>query len=275
MPDIRDPDLRVLLRKIHSRTGIDLSQYKDNYISRRLLTRLRSNGVNSYREYIKVLDERPEEYDKAIDAFTINVSEFFRDKETYRAIREQVIPAIIAEKNRFGRRMIRIWSAGCAGGEEIYSISIILNEVLGDDYDRFTISLYATDIDDACMNRAKEGIYDRLLLRNVDKPLIEKYFINMENGKLAVKDRVKRNIHYKHFDLISGEKFGSYFDMILCRNVMIYFSDEQKRKLLMELYNSLSSGGYLVIGKTETLVGESRNLFEVVNNLERIYRRPG
>lgn len=274
MQEIADPDLRHLIRKVHDKTGIDLGQYKDNYITRRLSTRMKALGATTYRNYTTMLDTSPGEYDKVVDAFTINVSEFFRDKEVYKVIREKVIPDIVAEKNRTNRRTLRVWSAGCACGEEVHSISMILNEVLGNDYDRFTVRLYATDIDAACMNRAKEGIYDPASLRNVDKKFIDKYTEPVPNGKLAVTDKVKRNVTFKHFDLINGGLFGSYFDLILCRNVMIYFSDDQKKKLLMQFYNCLSAGGYMVIGKTETLVGESRTAFEPVNSLERVYRRP-
>ncbi|MCD1294162.1 hypothetical protein CUJ83_04030 [Methanocella sp. CWC-04] len=274
MSEVIDPELRMLLRKVHDRTGIDLCQYKDNYITRRVSTRLKALNVSTYREYMKALDTMPGEYEKIVDAFTINVSEFFRDKETFKVIMHTVIPSIINEKTVQGRKMIRIWSAGCACGEEVHSISMILHELLGSSYDKFTISLYATDIDDACMKKAKDGVYEMTSFRNVDKALLEKYTVPSESGKLALKPEIKRNIHYRRYDLIKGDKFGSFFDLILCRNVMIYFSEEQKKKLLMDFYNSLSSSGYLVIGKTETLVGDSRNLLEVVNNQERIYRKP-
>lgn len=274
MSEVIDPELLALLKKIHAKTSVDLTQYKDNYIVRRISTRLKACNVTTYREYMKALDTLPGEYDKVVDAFTINVSEFFRDKDTYKVIKEVVLPSIVSSKVQSGRKMIRVWSAGCACGEEVHSISILLNDLLGADYDKYTVSLYATDIDDVCMNKAREGVYDISSLKNVDKALMDKYVDRLDNGKAAVKAPVKRNIRYKHHDLITGGKFGSYFDLILCRNVMIYFSEEQKKKLLMEFYNSLSSGGYLVIGKTETLVGDSRNVLEAVNNMERVYRKP-
>ncbi len=274
MEDIPDPELRNLIRKIHSRTGIDLGQYKDSYIARRLSTRMKVLGANTYRSYNQMLDSNADEFDKVVDAFTINVSEFFRDKDAYKVIREKVMPAIVAEKVSTGRRSIRIWSAACACGEEVYSISMILHDVLGKEYDKFTIRLYATDIDDACMKRAQEGLYDPVSLKNVDKAYMERFTTTTPAGKIAVNDSVKRNVTFRHYDLINGGAFGNYYDLILCRNVMIYFSEPQKKKLIAHFYEALNPGGYLVIGKTETLTTDMKSSFATAYGIERIYRKP-
>jgi chemotaxis protein methyltransferase CheR len=274
MEEIHDPELRSLILKVRSRTGIDLGQYKDSYITRRLSTRMKTLGAPTYRKYSALLDSAPGEYDKVVDAFTINVSEFFRDKEAFKVLKEKIFPAILAEKNSTGRRGLRIWSAGCACGEEIHSISMILNDLLGNDYGKYTLRLYATDIDEACMQRARDGIYDPVSLKNVDKKYLERFTHPAPDGRIAINDDVKRNITFRRFDLIDGGTFGNYFDLILCRNVMIYFSDPQKSKLINSFFNSLNAGGYLVIGKTETLTGDTRNIFTTVNGIERIYQKP-
>jgi chemotaxis protein methyltransferase CheR len=274
MEEILDPDLRTLIVKVRDRTGIDLGQYKDSYITRRLSTRMKVLGAPTYRKYSAMLDTAPGEYEKVVDAFTINVSEFFRDKETFKVIKDKVIPAMVAEKKGSGRRNLRIWSAGCACGEEVYSISMILNDLLGSEYGQYTVRLYATDIDEACMQRAKEGLYDPVSLKNVDKKYIGQFTHPTPDGKIAVNDDIKRNVTFRRFDLIDGGTFGAYFDIILCRNVMIYFSDPQKSRLINSFFNALNSGGYLVIGKTETLTSDTRNSFVPVNGLERIYQKP-
>lgn len=274
MEEIHDPELRSLILKVRNRTGIDLGQYKDSYITRRLSTRMKTLGAPTYRKYSAMLDSAPGEYDKVVDAFTINVSEFFRDKEAFKVMKEKIFPAMIAEKNNTGRRGLRIWSAGCACGEEIHSISMILNDLLGNDYGKYTLRLYATDIDEACMQRARDGIYDPASLKNVDKKYLERFTHPAPYGKIAINDDIKRNITFRRFDLIDGGNFGNFFDLILCRNVMIYFSDPQKSKLINAFFNSLNSGGYLVIGKTETLTGDTRNIFVTVNGIERIYQKP-
>ncbi|HMK45776.1 MAG TPA: protein-glutamate O-methyltransferase CheR [Methanocella sp.] len=274
MQEISDPDLRLLIKRVKDHTGIDLGQYKDSYITRRLSTRMKFFNVSKYQEYLSILDTAPNEYEKVVDAFTINVSEFFRDIEVYNVISKQVIPDIVEKKKRSGRRNLHVWSAGCACGEEVYSISMVLHEVLGRDYNNLLIKLYATDIDEACMVKARQGIYNPSSLKNVDRTYMNKYTTTMPDGKISVKDEVKSNVAFRAFDLIKGGKLGTFFDLILCRNVMIYFSDEQKAKLLMEFYNSLLPGGYLIIGRTETLVGESKTAFKPVNSMERVYMRP-
>jgi chemotaxis protein methyltransferase CheR len=274
MEEIRDPELRSLINKVRDRTGIDLGQYKDSYITRRLSTRMKTLGAPNYRKYSAMLDTAPGEYELVVDAFTINVSEFFRDKETFRVIKEKIFPAMIAEKKSTGRQGLRIWSAGCACGEEVYSISMILNDLLGSEYGKYTLRLYATDIDEACMQRAKDGLYDPVSLKNVDKKYMDRFTHPAPDGKIVVNDDIKRNVTFRRFDLIDGGSFGNFFDLILCRNVMIYFSESQKSKLINSYFNSLNSGGYLVIGKTETLTPDTKNSFVAVNGIERIYQKP-
>lgn len=274
MENITDPELRNLIRKVHGKTGIDLGQYKDSYIARRLSTRMKALGAPTYGSYARMFDTNADEYDKVVDAFTINVSEFFRDKDAYRVIKDKVIPAIVADKVSTGRRSLRIWSAGCACGEEVYSISMILHDVLGKEYDKFAIRLYATDIDDVCMKKAQEGLYDPVSLKNVDKTFLDRFTTGTPAGKIAVNDTIKRNVTFRHYDLINGGPFGGYFDLILCRNVMIYFSEPQKKKLIGHFFDSLNPGGYLVIGKTETLTTDTRSAFVPAYGLERVYRKP-
>ncbi len=274
MEPIRDPELHNILFKVRARTGIDLGQYKESYIRRRLSMRMKALGAPTYRRYAALLDASPGEYEKVVDAFTINVSEFFRDRDTFLFIREQVLPAILAEKRRTGRRSLRVWSAACACGEEIYSISMILNDLLGGEYGSFKVKLYATDIDDACMARAKEGTYDPASLKNVDRAYLERFTRPGPDGRVTLTEDVRRDVVFRHFDLIGGSAFGGYFDLILCRNVMIYFSEPQKRKLVATFLTALNPGGYLVIGKTETLPGDNRSDFLAFNGPERVYRKP-
>ena len=274
MEPISDPELRNLIFKVRARTGIDLGQYKDSYIKRRLSMRMKVLGTPTYRRYADLLDTSPEEYEKVVDAFTINVSEFFRDRDTFLFIREKVLPAILAEKKRTGRRSLRVWSAACACGEEVYSVSMILNDLLGGEYDSFKVKLYATDIDDVCMARAKEGTYDPASLKNVDRAYLERFTRPGPDGRVTLTEDVRRNVVFRHLDLIGGSAFGGYFDLILCRNVMIYFSEGQKKKLVAAFLTALNPGGYLVIGKTETLPGDSRSSFLTLSSQERIYCKP-
>ena len=274
MSEISEDDqaFSALKRRIYRDRGLDTSQYKDSYIKRRLATRMRANGVTNYLEYMRLLSKNPDEYKPLLNALTINVTEFFRNPETYKVIKG-ILRDIIEEKERLNRSLIRIWSAGCSSGEEPYSIAILLCEILGNRINNFNISIHATDIDDRILIKAKAGEYQKDHLKNVSKACLHKYFIfDRESDMYTVKEELKKLIKFKKHDLISGRKLG-LFDMILCRNVVIYFSRELQERLYMDFYDSLTEGGYFVMGKTESLIGEAHVKAESFNKPERIYRK--
>lgn len=263
----------LLKKKIYDRTGVDCSNYKDNYLKRRLELRMKARGVGtSYSEYNRFLDNNPDEYKSLLDVITINVTEFFRDTETFDAFRSEVLPQLLSEKRKRKSKILRIWSAGCSIGEEPYTISIILHEKLGVELNNFLTSIHATDIDEKALSAAKAGIYDVQALKNISKHQVSKYFNSDGNGKYCIKDKVKHLVRFQQHDLFSDKKF-SHFDIILCRNVMIYFGKEFQNQLLLDFYNALNMGGYLILGRTETMPGEARERFACVNTRERIYKK--
>lgn len=266
-----DRAFEAVKKKIYDMRGLDTRQYKDSYIKRRLATRMRATGVESYGEYLGVLNRNAEEFNPLLNALTINVTEFFRNPETYEAI-EDVLKELILEKEKKGRNLIRIWSAGCSSGEEPYSIAILLSEILKDRLNDFNISIHATDVDNAILERAKAGEYKIETFKNIKKLYLTKYFTREEDSYI-VKNDVKRFIKFKRHDLISEKKLG-LFDAVLCRNVVIYFSKDLQERLYMHFYNSLVAGGYFIMGKTETLLGEAQSKFKPVNKSERIYQKP-
>ncbi|RLG37800.1 MAG: protein-glutamate O-methyltransferase CheR [Candidatus Alkanophagales archaeon] len=261
----------ILKRKISKKTGLDCYKYKDNYLRRRIDIRMKESGVSSYREYLRFLDEHPEEYVALLDKITVNVTQFFRDVEAFQVFKNEVLPQLLSEKKRRGSKILRIWSAGCATGEEPYTIAIILHEMLGGELKSFLVSILATDIDEQALKVAVAGLYEGASLRNVERRIVKKHFEH-ENGKYRIKDDIRRLVRFKKHDLISGEKF-SHFDVIFCRNVMIYFSKELQGRLLMDFYEALNDGGFLILGRTETLVGAAKEKFACVNARERIYQK--
>ncbi|MDY6931072.1 MAG: protein-glutamate O-methyltransferase CheR [Halobacteriota archaeon] len=260
----------AIKRRIFEVRGLDTRQYKDSYIKRRLAVRMRANSAETYMDYLQILKKKTEEFNPLMDSLTINVTEFFRNPETYQAV-EGIFRDIIVEKKNRGRNLLRIWSAGCSSGEEPYSIAILLSEILGDEISDFNITIYATDIDPIILNKAKAGVYKSENLKNVSEARIDKYF-KSSGEDYIIRDEIKRMIRFQKLDLIADKKSKS-FDMILCRNVVIYFSRELQERLYMDFYTSLNHNGYFVMGKTETLVGESMNRFKSVNKSERIYQK--
>ncbi len=266
---------KLLKKKIYEKTGIDCSLYKDTYLKRRIDLRMKAIGVGtSYNEYYRYLGKNPAEYDTLMDGITINVTEFFRDITTFDAFKNDVIPEVLAYKKKRKSKIIRIWSAACSIGEEPYTIGIILHEKLGTEIKNFLISIQATDLDAKALNVAKAGIYDASALKKLKKFMVSRYFDAVEGGKYRIKSNVKQLVRFQQHDLISGKKF-LHFDVIFCRNVLIYFGKELQNQLFLDFYNALNDGGYLIIGRTETLTGEAREKLLCVNTRERVYRKAG
>jgi chemotaxis protein methyltransferase CheR len=262
----------ALLKKAILRdTGLACGNYKDGYLRRRIGARMRAVGAGTYAEYVRLLDSEQAEREMLLDDITINVTAFFRDSETFRVLEEEVVPAIVYEKAVNNRRMIRFWSAGCSSGEEAYSLAIILRHLLGDDLKKFVTTVQGTDIDDACLRIAKRGEYFPEQVENVRPEFLRDYF-TFDGEAYKINEDIDGMMRFVRQDLFENKKPG-YFDLISCRNVLIYLSKDMQDRLFMEFFRALNRGGYLVIGKTETIFGEARDRFATVSGRERIYRK--
>ncbi len=225
----------------------------------------------TYRDYMLVLNKNPSEYDALVDALTINVSSFFRDRGTFDVIEHTVLPELIASKEKHNKNILRLWSAGCASGEEPYSLAICLRELLGDRIEDFTISIYATDIDEASLRKAKSAEYDGEAVRGDEEKRLRRYFTH-HDGKYTPKRKVKEVVKFRRHDLITDRPL-LHLDVVLCRNVLIYFSRELQDKLFEKFDDGLNPGGCLVIGKTETLTGRANKMFRPIDVKERVYQK--
>jgi chemotaxis protein methyltransferase CheR len=233
---------------------------------------MRANNVSSYNEYLNFLSKHPDEYTKLADALTINVTKFLRNYESFEIIGNEIIPNIFKHKEEQGRRIVRLWSAGCSSGEEPYTLAILIDRFLKDKIRNFHLKIYGTDIDDDSLQRARTGSYDEMSLSETPKEIVAEYFVR-QGEKYSIIDRIKRMVAFQKNDLIHGEKLNS-LDLITCRNVLIYFSRKLQEDLFKSFYEQLNDGGYLVLGKTETLMGEYSNLFLRINAKERIFQKP-
>lgn len=265
---VEEKIFQELKNKVQRERGFNAIHYQDSHLKRRFQVRMRHYNTDSFHEYLKILEKDPQEMDVLMNTLTVNVTEFFRNPETYLEIKNKVIPTIIKNKKATGRNQIRIWSAGSSDGKEVYTLSMLFDEVLRGD-NQVKITFYATDIDDVILAKAKEGFYKEIEMKGVSKSHLEKYFDHVDGG-YKVKDSIRSRIRFEHRDLISDKKLDR-IDLLLCRNVVIYFNSELKEKLYLDFYNSLSEGGYFIMGKTETLMGPAREKFKVFDNRERIY----
>lgn len=261
----------LLLRYLRSQMGLDFRQYKPNYLRRRIGVRMRATGCSDYLQYRQFVRQHPEECARLINDLTINVTEFFRDPDVYEAIRSSVIPEIIEHKRKINSFNLRAWSAGCATGEEPYSLSILFLEALKNAGRRepWTLRITATDLDDKAVQAAKEGCYESVrLLPGIE---LRDYFVSSEKG-YRVKEEVKRPIRFMLLDLMRKPPLR-HLDLILCRNVLIYFEKEKQRMILDIFRQCLRPGGFLILGKSESIVGSESVGFAPYRRRERIYRR--
>lgn len=267
-----DNGLSMLKRRIFRDRGFDCSQYKENFLKRRIGVRMRANNVDTFEDYILVLRRRPEEYGHLLDELTINVTQFFRDTEVFTRIRDEILPELIEAKVALSARTLRIWSAGCSSGEEAYSLAITALEVLGDRAKDWNIRVVGSDFDEKSLMTAREGVYYNLKLPwRLDD---SKYFIvsNKPDGwEYQVRPEIRALLRFEKINLLDF-KGKRYYDLILCRNVLIYFGREVQHRIIEELTESISGEGFLVLGKSETAGYDAPGRLEPVFPADRIYR---
>jgi chemotaxis protein methyltransferase CheR len=265
-------NLNKLVNKILEERGFDLGRYRTPYLERRIGSRLRTLGLHSYRQYADYLDTHEEEYPKLIDVLTINVTEFFRDGTVFELFRNEIVPQMIEDKQRSRQRMIRAWSAGCATGEEAYSVTMSLMEGLAQSKTNFLLSVLGTDLDERALAVAKQAEYAKEKMRHIPPPLRLKY-LEVEGDTFRVRPEVTGHVKFRRLNLFSDKPI-SMVDVVFCRNVFIYFSREQQETVLEMFWGALTRGGYLVLGRSERLVPSLAGRFELVNGRERVYRKP-
>jgi two-component system CheB/CheR fusion protein len=264
-------DLEHFLEELHRSRGVDFRSYKQPTIMRRLGRRMAATNCKSIQEYSEYLKEHSEEYRRPIGTFFIKVTEFFRDPELFDYLKEEVLPELI-EEARAQENQLRIWSAGCATGEEAYSLAILISEVLGREAGLFNVRIFATDIDDDAVNFARRGIYPSSALEGLSEEQRDRYFVE-EEGSYQVKKQIRGMIVFGEHDLAQRSPFPSV-DLVVSRNVLIYFSQELQRRALQLFAYSLRDGGYLVMGKAES-PSLLKDLFAPVDKHNKIFRRQG
>ena len=230
---------------------MDTTLYRESTLKRRLGLRLMATNTKNYKEYLKLLKNDANEYEAFLQTLTINVTDFFRDKDVYVSIKRNILPKLLQKAKARNRKRVRIWSMGCSRGQEPYSLAILFNAILDGGMQDYQIAIHATDLDDIAIQKARTGLYTGNEVKNVPKGYLKKYFYN-KNGFYGLKKEVKKLVRFKQLDLIK-ECLPGKFDLILCRNLLIFF-EPQLQKLIFEKINaSLKTEGILVLGKSETV----------------------
>ncbi|GKU79540.1 protein-glutamate O-methyltransferase CheR [Paenibacillus sp. L3-i20] len=255
-----DQDFSQFVIRIKRKTDIDLSQYKEAQMKRRLTTLRMKHGFSTFDQYYQAIEQNRALLNEFLDRMTINVSEFWRNPVRWDVLRNRFLPEMLVTTPK-----LKVWSAACSTGEEPYTIAMILSELgaLG------RSSLLATDLDNNVLQKAQEGSYLERSLRDVPMDYRNKYFSPSE-GAFLVSDVLKKSINFKQQNLLH-DTFDSGYDLIVCRNVMIYFTEEAKSQLYHKFSAALKPGGLLFVGSTEQIFSPSQFGFETADTF--FYRR--
>lgn len=225
-------------------TKVDLNAYKEQQMKRRILSLVSKHKLSGLDAYVAALKSDKEMFEEFMNYFTINVSEFYRNKDQWVMMDQQVIPELIS---KFGKNL-KVWSAACSTGDEPYSLVMALSKHIPLNQ----IKIYATDIDKQVLAKAKVGLYAEKSIANVPDEFKKKYFTDMGNKTYQISDEIKSRVTFKEHNLILND-YQKDFNFIVCRNVLIYFTEEAKEDVFRKFYGSLAPGGVLFIGSTEQI----------------------
>ncbi len=259
-------NLNKILVLIRTKTGYDFSFYKENTINRRIVRRMNIHQIHDYSSYIRYLRTNPNEIEMLFNDILINVTDFFRDPKAYESFKEK-LPDLIHLKSP--RESIRVWVPGCSTGEEVYSIAIILREVLDELQVDLDIQIFGTDLDSEAIKKARNGIYPQSIGDNVDETRLEKFFIKKED-KYIIKKNIRDTAIFAIHDAIRDPPFA-YLDIISCRNLLIYLKDIAQKKLLSHFEYSLKENGILFLGSSES-IGDYLDVFIPLDKKWKIYK---
>ena len=244
-------DYEQFIRQIKSKTGIDLSLYKEAQMKRRLTSLYEKKGYSSFREYFQMINQNQELFNEFLDRMTINVSEFYRNAKRWEILEQKILPQIIKHTSK-----PKIWSAACSTGEEPYTLAMIFSKYIP----LSNVNILATDIDENALSRAKLGIYPERSFHEIPNEMKRKYF-SQEGSYYKISDEIKRTVNFKKHNLLA-DSFGGPFDLIVCRNVLIYFTEEAKDILYNKFSKALNSKGFFFVGSTEQIFNAVRYKLE-------------
>ncbi|HPS93656.1 MAG TPA: protein-glutamate O-methyltransferase CheR [Deltaproteobacteria bacterium] len=261
-PVMKDETFILLRDFIYEHSGIYFADTKKGQLEARLMMRLRASNLPDYDKYYYMLKYDPQaarELRALFDSVTTNETSFYRSPPQIQAFQEKVLPELITRREKRGERRLRLWSAGCSTGEEPYTLGIVVKEVLKNALADWNMRIVASDISEKALKSAKTASYSEYSLRGVPPEIKQRYF-NAHDGMYQMNDDVSRLVELQYLNLSDTKRVQLMkgFDVIFCRNVLIYFDDAARKRFVSQLYDSLNHGGYLFIGHSESLHNISR-----------------
>jgi len=258
--------------------GINLNMYRQSFLKGCLRSRFEATKHKNIKEYIDLLKLDHDEIFKLVSSLTIQVSWFFRNEINLQVLSKIILPRLVQKKRNRKEKLVRIWSAGCAHGEEPYTMAILLKEVLGRGEDKIVVQIFATDISRDSISNAKKGLYDLNAVKNIPFGLLTRYF-DSSDDRFRIKAEIRRMVFFSDFDLLGDKGFSppdavyANFDIVICQNVLIYYKAAAQNQMIANLARSVSRGGYLVMGSAEEPLGSHKSAFRKVYNISEIYQK--
>jgi two-component system CheB/CheR fusion protein len=246
-------DFVKLLDYLKNTRGFDFSGYKLSSLIRRVRKRMQQIGIESYLDYIDFLEVHPDEFDPLFNTVLINVTSFFRDPQAWQALNDQILPQILEAKGE--DQPVRCWSAGCASGEEAYTLAMLLAEKVGDLQFRQRVKIYATDVDEEALAQARQGSYSAAAVEALPEGFLARYF-EPAGDRFVFRPDLRRSLIFGRHDLVQDAAI-SRLDLLVCRNTLMYFNAETQAKILARFHFALRPSGYLLLGKAETLLSHN------------------
>ncbi len=232
-------------KAVYQLIKLDLSSYKERQMKRRIDALITKNNVKSYTEYVNLIKRDKEKLDEFVNYLTINVSEFYRNPDQWKVLEQDIFPELIKKNGR----TLKVWSAACSTGEEPYSLVMCLSKLMPLN----NIKILATDIDKQVIEKAKLGLYNEKYVKALPQEFINKYFTKINDKTLQISNEIKSRVEFKQHDLLK-DPYPKDCDIIICRNVMIYFTEEAKRKIYERFNDALKDDCYLFVGSTEQII---------------------
>ncbi len=266
--DLSDTEFTVIAELLREQRQFDLGQYKDRCVRRRIAKRLRVCQVADFPSYLEKLDTDRDELDALLATISIHVSQFFRNPDTFRILEQNILPDLYRRAREDGRTELTLWSAGCASGEEPYSLALLVDELDATD---LNIRILATDISEPVLKTAQLGCFDEARIKEAPPEVREKYF-HKENGHYTLIDRIRDKVEFLRHNIMTASEYPAA-DLILCRNVLIYFTRPEQERILTRFAAALPRYGALVLGRSEAMTGNIRCYYQSEFPVERVYRR--
>lgn len=266
---IKSQKIEVIISEIRKKTGINIQNFKATFLDRRINHRMRELGISDFERYTQLLSTSNSEAGNLYSSFSINVTKFFRDPSVWKTFEHQILPNFY---KKYDFSSIDLWSCGSASGEEPYSIAILLDKYFKNK--QMDYRIIGTDINEKSLLAAKRGIYKKENLLNVNSQQLRTYFDILSDDQYQIKYEIKNKIQFERSDVLHTNR--KMFDVIFCRNVLIYFDRRAQEIIFKKFFNSLKKNGILILGQDESMIGTNgKNYFELLYPRERIYQKIG